>query len=324
MKAYVYEKYGAPEVLECREIEKPTPSPDAVVVKVSSVSMNPADWHRMRGEPRFARMVFGLRKPKSPVIGADIAGRIESVGSEVSEFKPGDEVYGDISTGGFAEYAVANPAVLARKPGEMSFDEAAAIPIAALTALQGLRDHGHIKAGQKVLINGASGGVGTFAVQIAKSFGAEVTGVCSTRNADLVRSIGADHVIDYTKENFTAGGERYDLILDAVGNHPSVDLVGSLRPGGTCVVVGFTNMRLMLQTRMRGPRIARRVGKRMESFTAHSDREDLETLNRLFEEGKLKPVIEKTCPFEELPQALGYVEEGHAHGKVVVAVNGSH
>ena len=250
MKAIVYTKYGSPDVLQLKEVEKPTPKDNEVLVKVHAASANPADWHLMRAEPFLARLENGLLKPKNTKLGADIAGRVEAVGRNVTQFQVGDEVFGGMplnELGGFAEYVCAPEELLALKPAKLTFEQAAAVPLAAFTALQGLRDKGQIQPGQKVLINGASGGVGTFAVQIAKSFGTEVTGVCSTRNLDMVRSIGADHVIDYTQEDFTKNGQRYDLIFDAVGNRSVSDYKRALSPNGICAVAGFTTLSRLFQ-----------------------------------------------------------------------------
>src|SRR5512133_551950 len=255
MKAIVYTKYGSPDVLELKEVEKPIVKDNDVLVKVYAASVNAADWHLLRADPFLVRLMTGLFKPKYPVLGADIAGRVEAIGSGVTQFKPGDEVFGDISAcgwGAFAEYASASENALVLKPTNLSFEEAATVPLAAITALNGLRDKGNIQPGQKVLINGASGGVGTFAVQIAKSYGAEVTGVTSTRNLDMVRSIGADHVIDYTKEDFTQNGQRYDLIFDAVGNRSVSDYQRALSPNGICSVAGFTSLSRLFQIMVLG------------------------------------------------------------------------
>ena len=249
MKAIVYHKYGSPDVFELEEVQKPAPKDDEVLVKVHAASANPADWHLLRATPFFARLMVGLLKPKYKILGSDIAGRVEAVGRNVKQFQPGDEVFGDkfaCGWGGFAEYVSVAEDRLALKPANISFEEAASVPLAAFTALQGLRDKGQIQPGQKVLVNGASGGVGTFAVQIAKSFGAEVTGVCSTRNLDMVRSIGADQVIDYTQEDFTKNGQHYDLIYCAVGNRSAAHYKRALNPNGICVVAGFTTMAHMV------------------------------------------------------------------------------
>jgi NADPH:quinone reductase-like Zn-dependent oxidoreductase len=247
MKAMVYTEYGPPEVLQLKEVEKPTAKEDEVLVNVQAVSVNPFEWHHLRGTPFPLRLSSGLLKPKHKILGLDIAGRVEAVGSSVQQFQPGDEVFGTSDFGAFAEYVSAREAALMLKPANISFEEAAAAPVVAFSALQGLRDKGQIQPGQKVLINGASGGVGTFAVQIAKSFGAQVTGVCSTRNLDMVRSIGADQVIDYTQEDFTQNGQHYDLILDNVGNRSVSDLKHALNPQGVCVIVGFSSLSLLFQ-----------------------------------------------------------------------------
>jgi NADPH:quinone reductase-like Zn-dependent oxidoreductase len=247
MKAIVYTEYGSPEVLQLKEVEKPTAKEDEVLVNVRAVSVNPFEWHHLRGTPFPLRLSSGLLKPKHKILGLDIAGRVEAVGSSVQQFQPGDEVFGTSDFGAFAEYVSAREAALMLKPANISFEEAAAAPVVAFSALQGLRDKGQIQPGQKVLINGASGGVGTFAVQIATSFGAQVTGVCSTRNLDMVRSIGADQVIDYTQEDFTQNGQHYDLILDNVGNRSVSDLKHALNPQGVCVIVGFSSLSLLFQ-----------------------------------------------------------------------------
>jgi len=255
VKAMVYTKYGPPDVLELKEVEKPVPNDDEVLIKVHAASVNPAELHLLRADPFFARFYAGLLKPKHTILGADISGRVEAVGRNIKQFQLGDEVFGDLSDcgwGGFAQYVCAPENAIALKPVNITFDEAAAVPLTAITALQGLRNKGQIKPGQKVLINGASGGVGTFAVQIAKSYGTEVTGVCSTRNLDLVRSIGADHVIDYTQVDFTRNGQQYDLIFDAVGNRSVSDYKRALSPNGTCAVAGFTNLSHLLKIIVQG------------------------------------------------------------------------
>ena len=265
MKAIVYEKYGSPDVLQLKEVEKPTCKEDEVLVEVRAASANPADWHLMRGAPFLARLANGLLKPKNPRLGADVAGRVEAVGSSVTQFQVGDDVFGELplhALGSFAEYVCAHEDALALKPPNMTFEQAAAVPLAAFTALQGLRDKGQIRPGQKVLVNGASGGVGTFAVQIAKSFGTEVTGVCSTRNLDMVRAIGADHVIDYTQEDFTQNGQAYDLIFDAVGNRSVADLRRALSPNGICAVAGFTSLSRLFQVVSLGAWVSRTGSKK--------------------------------------------------------------
>jgi NADPH:quinone reductase-like Zn-dependent oxidoreductase len=317
MKAVVYHSYGPPDVLRLEEVDKPTPSDNEVLVKVHTASANPADWHLMRADPFLARFANGLRKPKNTRLGADVAGRIEAVGSNVRQLQVGDEVFGELSLkalGSFAEYVCASEELLALKPANLTFEQAAAVPLAAFTALQGLRDKGQIREGQKVLINGASGGVGTFAVQIAKSFGAEVTGVCSSRNLEMVRSIGADHVIDYTQTDFTAAGPQYDLIFDAVGNRSVADLKRALRPGGICSVAGFSSMSRLLQTVLLG---GRRVGLMK---TATANKEDLLTIRELLEAGKVVPVIDRAYPLSEIAEAIRYLETGRARGKVVITV----
>jgi NADPH:quinone reductase-like Zn-dependent oxidoreductase len=314
LKAFLAEQYGPPETLRLAEVATPAPIANEVLVKVLAVSVNPADWHLLRGKPLFARATLGLRRPKHPILGGDIAGRVEAVGSGVTRFKPGDEVYANLldhGCGGFAEYVAAPVEVLALKPANLSFEEAAAVPMAGVTALQGLRRHGDIGAGQTVLVNGASGGVGHFAVQIAKAYGAEVTGVTSTRNIDLVRSLGADHIIDYSREDFTRAGQAWDRILDTIGNRWVSDLRRALAPGGNCAVTGFTTTGKLLDVSLRG-------GKQIRMVSAHATAKDLERLGELIEAGKLRPVIDRRYPFSELPEAIRYLEEGRARGKVVV------
>lgn len=324
MKAFVFPRYGSPDVLECIEVDKPTPNEDQVLVKIQTASANPLDWHRMRADPFIVRLDEGFRKPKDPQIGADIAGRVEAVGSNVTQFKVGDEVFGDIGAGGFAEYALTKANNLALKPANVSFEDVAAVPVAALTALQGLRDKGQIKAGQKVLINGASGGVGTYAVQIAKSYGAEVTGVCSTRNLELVRSIGADHVIDYTKEDFTKKGQRYDLILDAVGNCSFAAYRRTLTPNGICVVAGFTTLpRMLFHVVLLGSIASKFGNKKIGTMLADIEQKDLELLAELLESGKVTSVIDRRYPFSEMPEAIRYLETGRARGKVIINIGSS-
>jgi NADPH:quinone reductase-like Zn-dependent oxidoreductase len=319
MKAMVYHKYGSPDVLKLEEIEQPIPKDNEVLVKVHAASVNAADWHLLRGKPFLVRLMgFGLLKPKHTILGSDIAGRVEAVGRNVKQFQPGDEVFGNIR-GGFAEYVCAREDALVLKPANLSFEEAAAVPMAAVTALQGLRDKGQIQPGQKVLINGASGGVGTFAVQIAKSFGADVTGVCSTRNVDMVRSIGADHVIDYMQEDFTKNGQRYDLILAANGYHPILDYRRALSPKGMYVMTGGS-MTQMFQAMLLGPLISMAGSKKMGNVMAKPNKKDLVFMKELLEAGKVVPVIDRRYPLREVPEAIRYVEEGHARGKVVITV----
>jgi len=322
MKAIVYTKYGAPDVLELKEVEKPTPKDDEVLVKVHAVSANAADLHLLRGDPFLFRLMSGLLKPKNTILGADIAGRVEAVGKNVKEFQPGDEVFGDISAcgrGGFAEYVCARENALVLKPACLTFEQAAAVPMAAVTALQGLRDKGQIQPGQKVLINGASGGVGTFAVQIAKSFGAEATAVCSTRNVAMARSIGADHVIDYTQEDFTKNGQRYDLILAANGYHPISAYKRALSPKGMYVMTGGSGAQ-MFQAMLLGPLISMTGSKKMGNLLAKPNQKDLVFVKELLEASKVVPVIDRLYTLSEVPEAIRYLEEGHAKGKVVITV----
>ena len=319
-KAIVYTKYGPPDVLQLKEIEKPTPKDNQVLVKVHAASVNPLDWHYMRGTPYFVRMLAGLRKPKVTRLGVDLAGQVEAVGRNIEQFKPGDEVFG-ACRGAFAEYGCASGGRLVLKPANVTFEQAAAVPVAAFTALQGLRDKGRIQPGQKILINGASGGVGTFAVQIAKSFGAEVTGVCSTRNLDMVRSIGADQVIDYTQEDFTKNGQRYDLIFDAVANHSVSDYRRALSPQGICVIVGFSTLFHMFQVMLVGSLVSRIGSKKIGGMgMAKPNKKDLVFIKELLEAGKVVPVIDRRYTLSEVPEAIRYLEEGHARGKVVITV----
>src|SRR5450759_893873 len=329
MKAIVYTEYGSPDVLHLKEIEQPIPNDNAVLIKVHAASANPADWHLMRAEPFLARLANGLRKPKHTMLGADAAGRIEAIGRNVTQFQAGDDVFGCMALnelGSFAEYVCAGEDVLALKPDKLTFEQAAAVPLAAFTALQGLRDKGQIKSGQKVLINGASGGVGTFAVQIAKSFGTEVTGVCSTRNLDMVRSIGADHVIDYTKEDFTKTDQRYDLIYDLVGNHSFSERRRILTPNGICVMTGVGGagwhdvMAMRLAGELNAYLASRFVSQKFVAYIAKLNKEDLIILGDLMRSGKVIPVIDRTYKLREVSAALGYLEEGHARGKVVITV----
>ncbi len=322
MKAVVYEKYGSPDVLEFKEVAKPAPKDNEVLVKVQAASVNAADWHLLRADPFLVRLACGLLKPKNTILGADIAGRVEAVGRNVKQFKLGDEVFGDLSEcgwGGFAEYACANENALVLKPTNLTFEEAAAVPLAALTALHGLRDKGQIKAGQKVLINGASGGVGTFAVQIAKSFGAEVTGVCSTRNLDMVRSLGANQVIDYTKEDFTKNGQGYDLILAVNGNRSIFDYKRALSPQGIYVMVGGAGTQ-MTQAMLLGPLISMTGSKKMGNVMSTPNQKDLAFMKEILESGKVKSIIDRRYPLSEVANAIRYLEEGHAKGKVVITM----
>jgi len=323
MKAIVYEKYGPPEVFQLREVEKPVPGDNEILVKIHAASVNAADWHLHRADPFLVRVMGeGFLKPKHKILGADIAGQVEAVGRNVKQFKAGDEVFGDLAShgwGGFAEYVCPTENALVIKPANLTFEEAAAVPLAALTALLGLRDKGNIQSGQKVLINGSSGGVGTFAVQIAKSYGAEVTAVCSTKNLDMARAIGADHVIDYSKENFTKNGQGYDLILAANGFHPISDYKRSLNPGGTYVMTGGAGVQ-MFQAAFLGPWMSMTGNKKLCMMSAKPAQKDLIFLKELIEAGKVKPVIDRRYPLSEVPQALQYVWEGHAKGKVVITI----
>lgn len=326
MKAITYQCYGSPDVLKLADVEKPVPTDDQVLVKVRAASVNPLDWHTLRGTPYIMRMDVGIGAPKSPRLGVDFAGTVEAVGKNVKRFQPGDAVFGGRS-GAFAEYvAVTEDRGLALKPANMSFEQAAAVPIAAVTALQALRDKGQIRAGQKVLINGASGGVGTFAVQIAKSFGAEVSGVCSTRNVEMVRTLGADHVIDYTREDYTNGETRYDLIVDLVGNHSLLDNKRVLTADGNFVIVGGPDGKWLgplagpIKAFFLSPFVSQKFGMMLASL----DRDDLKVLGDLMQSGKLTPVIDRTYKLGEVPEAIRYLERGHARGKVVIAVEAEH
>jgi len=322
MKAITYAQYGSPDVLQFKEVPQPSPKEDEILIKVHAVSINAADLHLMRADPFLIRFAFGLFKPKIQILGADVAGEVEAVGKNVTQFKSGDAVFGDLSGcgfGGFAEYVCAPETVLALKPANLSFEEAAAMPMASITALQGLRDIGSIKAGQKVLIYGASGGVGTFAVQIAKSFGAEVTAVCSTPKVDIARALGADHVIDYTREDFTQNGQQYDLILAANGNRSLADFEKALTSIGTYVMSGGAPSQ-MFQAILLGPIRSKSGGKSIKNFIAKPNQADLNTMKGLVEAGQVKPVIDKRYPLMETPSAMRYLEEGHAGGKIVITM----
>ena len=324
MKAIVHERYGPPDVLELREVDKPVVGDDEVLVRVQATSVNPVDWHTVTGTPYLVRMMAGLLKPKSEFLGVDFAGTVEAVGRDVTQFQPGDDVFG-ARDGAFADYVcVREERAVVQKPANATFEQTGAVAVAAISALQGLRDKGQIQLGQKVLINGASGGVGTFAVQIAKSFGAEVTGVCSTRNVEIVRSIGADHVIDYTQEDFTRGEQRYDLLLDVAGNRSWSDCKRVLAEEATVVVVGGpkTNrwigpLSQALKLRLRSLGGSRRV---VAPFLAKINKEDLMVLQKLLEAGTVTTVIDRQYELSEAPEALSYLGEGHAQGKVVITV----
>ena len=319
MKAIVNEEYGPLEDLELKEVEKPTPKEDEVLVKIYAASINDGNLSHIRGKPLLVRLMgYGMFKPKTTIPGSDIAGQVEAAGRNVKLFRPGDEIFGDIGDcgfGAFAEYVAVPENALAHKPVNITYEEAAAVPQYALVALQGLRDKGQIQSGQKVLINGASGGVGTFAVQIAKSYGAEVTGVCSTKNLDLVRSIGADHVIDYTQEDFTKSEQRYDLILDSAVNRSISDYTRTLSPKGSYVSVAFYPSALFL-----GPLISMTGSKKVSQLSHKPNVKDLVFMKELIEAGKVAPVIVRRYPLSETAEAFRYFEEGHPSGKVVITV----
>ena len=322
MRAIVYTEYGSPDVLQFTEVAKPTPKADEVLIRVLAASVNPLDWHFMRGTPYLVRIMAGLRKPKVTRLGVDVAGQVEAVGENVTQFQPGDEVFGGCK-GAFAEYVCASERSLVLKPANVTFEQAAAVNVAAISALQGLRDKGQIQRGQKVLINGAAGGVGTFAVQIAKAFGADVTGVCSTRNVDMVRSLGADQVVDYTQEDFTKSGQRYDLMLDMIGNHSFSDLRGALTPKGTLVLVGGPDEGRWLEPLpglLKTVVLSRFVSQKLLPFLAHLSKDDLLVVRELLESGKVVPVIDRSYPLSDVPEAIRYLEEGHARGKVVITM----
>jgi NADPH:quinone reductase-like Zn-dependent oxidoreductase len=322
MKAVLARCYGAPDILEFTNVTKPSPASDEILVKVQAASVNPLDWHQMRGSPYIVRLGGGLGAPTDPRIGVDFAGTVEAVGGDVTRFKPGDEVFG-AAGGAFAEYVtIRETRTVVHKPANMSFEQAATVPIAAITALQALRDKGQLQAGQKVLINGASGGVGTFAVQIAKSMGAEVTGVCSTRNLDMVRSIGADHVFDYKQEDYTRSGQHYDLIIDMVGNHSPLVNREVLTPNGKLVIVGGPKgnwlgpLMGMIKAMLVGPF----VDQEMLTLMARLKADDLATLADLMQSGKVTPVIDRRYSLSDIPAAIGYSEEGHVRGKIAVYI----
>jgi NADPH:quinone reductase-like Zn-dependent oxidoreductase len=324
MKAIVCTKYGSPDVLQLREVAKPAPQDDEVLIKIHAASINSRDWRFMRAKPFFIRLVpGGFLQPKNKILGADVAGRVEAIGSNVREFKPGDEVFGYLPSatgrGTFAEYVCANEKAITLKPANLTFEQAAAVPEAAMTALQGLRDKGNIQPGQKVLINGASGGVGTFAVQIAKALGAEVTAVCSTRNLEMARSLGADHVIDYKVEDFTQNGQQYDLILAVNGYHPISDYLRALSPEGIYVVAGGSMFQL-LQATLQGRRTAKTGGQKAYVVSLVQSQKDLVFMKELLESGKVKPIIDGCYPLRQTPEAFWYFEKEHPKGKVVISV----
>src|SRR5256885_8154287 len=321
MKAVIHCEYGKPDMLEVKDLEKPTPDDNQLLVRVRAASLNPLDGHFVRGMLLARVMGGGLRKPKDTRVGVDYAGVVEAVGKNVIQYKVGDEVFGG-RTGALAQYVCAKAdRAVALKPATVTFEEAGSIAVAGITALQGLRDVGHVQPGQKVLINGASGGVGSFAVQLAKAVGAEVTGVCSTRNLDMVRSIGADHVIDYTQEDFTRNGQHYDLIFDAVGNRSVSAYRRALNPNGTCVVAGFSGLPRLFEHMVLGP-LRSKIGNRWVGLmgTAKMNQQDLIFVKELVEAGKVIPVIERRYPLREVPEAIRHLETGHARGKVVITV----
>jgi NADPH:quinone reductase-like Zn-dependent oxidoreductase len=323
MKAIVQDTYGPTDVLELRDIDKPEIADNEVLVRVHAAGVDRGVWHVMTGLPFPIRLAgYGLRVPKTPVPGMDVAGVVEAVGKDVTRFHPGDEVFG-VGKGAFAEYARAPQDKLAPKPANLTFEQAAVVAISGLPALQGLRDHGKVRPGQKVLIIGASGGVGTYAVQLAKAFGANVTGVCNTTKVDMVRSLGADHVIDYTRDDFAKGEQRYDVILDIGGNSSLSRLRRALAPRGTLVIVGGETGGRWLggnDRQLRALLLSRFVGQKLTTFISKENHEDLLVLKELIEAGKVTPVIDRTYPLTDVPQAIRYVEQGHARGKVVITV----
>jgi NADPH:quinone reductase-like Zn-dependent oxidoreductase len=322
MQATVYTEYGSPDVLKLEEVTTPTLGDNEVLIQIHAAAVNAGDRHLMRGDPLMIRLTAGLRKPKHQILGADVAGRVAAVGGNVSQFQPGDAVFADLSDSGFgafAEYVAAPAHAVARKPVKMTFEEAAAVPSAAMTALQGLRDHGQIQPDQKVLINGASGGVGTFAVQIAKALGAIVTGVCSTRNVDMVRSLGADHVIDYQQEDYTRNGQQYDIILDAAAYRSLADNQRALAPKGVYVLVGGSGGQF-LQVMVLGRWRSKKHGQQLRTFVKHPTQQDLTFVKELLEAGRIAPVIDRCYPLREATEALRYLESGHARGKLIITV----
>jgi NADPH:quinone reductase-like Zn-dependent oxidoreductase len=321
MKAIVYGEYGSPDVLELAEVDRPVVHDDNVLVRVHAASVNAYDWHMMRGHPYLVRVSEGLRRPKRPAAGVDFAGHVEAVGKNVTQFQPGDAVYGERS-GAFAEYLCATETRFVRMPANVSYEQAAAVPMAGLTALQGLRDKGRVQPGQRVLVNGAAGGVGTFAVQIAKALGAHVTGVCSTRNVDLVRGIGADQVIDYTRDDFSKLAPRSDVLLDVAGNRSMRALRRALEPEGRLVIIGAPrgNWIAPLTPIVKAIVLSRFVRQELVPFLAKHNNDDLVFLREMIESGKVTPVIDRTYKLSEVPDAVRYVEGGHAQGKVVITI----
>ncbi len=318
MKAVMYKQYGSPEVLHVNDIEMPAPNDNQVLVKVHAASVNPAEAHMRAGGGRL--FGGGLLKPKQPIPGADFAGRVEAAGKNITKFQPGDDVYGRRDPGGLAEYLCVSEKSIATKPARISYEQAAAVPVAGITALQSLRDAGKLQAGQEVLINGATGGLGTFSVQIAKALGARVTGVTSTRNLELVRSLGADKVIDYTKGNFARGGECYDLIIDNVGNHSISDYLRTLKPNGICIITGYTSVLILIPNFLLGRLVSRFGNKQIGNMLAHIKSQDLLFLNELMEAGKLTPFVDKVYPLSQAAEAYRYLETKHARGKIVITL----
>lgn len=322
MQAMIYRRYGGPDVLRLEAVAEPTPGPNDVLVHVHAASLNAADTYLLRGEPALLRLTSGLRGPKRPILGADIAGRVVAVGSNVTQFQPGDAVYGDLSgcgLGGFAEYVCAREDALALKPAGLTFEQAAAVPMAAVTALQGLRAAGPVTAGDEVLIHGASGGVGTFALQLARSFGATVTAVCSTRNVEQARTLGANHVVDYTQEDFSQSGRRYDLILVANGKRSLGEYRRALRTGGRCIVAGGA-IRQIIGATLLGPALSLGWGITVRNLLARPSQRDLAFLSALLDAGEVVPVVDRCFPLRELPEALRYRAAGLARGKIVISV----
>ncbi|MFY0666237.1 MAG: NAD(P)-dependent alcohol dehydrogenase [Natronospirillum sp.] len=321
MKAIIFPAYGSPDVLELQDIEQPVPKDNEVLIKIQSAACNAADWHRMRADPFLVRLSDGLRRPKNPMLGADVLGTIEAVGDRVTQFQSGDLVYGEIGNGAFAEYATAAEHLLARAPNNLGTD-AAAIPLSGMTALQGIRDSGQVIAGERVLINGASGGVGTFAVQIAKAFGAEVTAVCSGSNADMVRRIGADHVIDYTQEDFTHSTQRYDLVFDIAANRRVSDIKRILTPRGRALLCGFSTLPHMIGFALKGALASKKNGQRIGVMPmAQAKQADLVTLCEMAEAGSIKPEIDRCYPMEETADAIRYLETKRVRGKLVIKIS---
>jgi NADPH:quinone reductase-like Zn-dependent oxidoreductase len=322
VRAIIQPSYGSPEILELRDVDKPEVGGDDVLVRVHASSVNALEWHLLTGFPYIGRLQMGLRTPKRVIPGSDVAGRVEAVGGNVTRFQPGDEVFGEVNGGAYAEYVCGTERGLVPKPAGLSFEQAASVPVAALTALQGLRDVGGLEAGQSVLINGASGGVGTFAVQIAKFFGAEVTAVCSTTKVDTIRSLGADRVVDYTRQDFTKVGQRYDLIFDGQGNHFVNDCKRVLKPAGTHVLFSGPKGRWLgpIPYMLRAKLAFLGADQSMGFFITHANRDDLELVGELVESGAVTPVIEAVYPLEEVPEALRYLGEGHVRGKLIISL----